>query len=196
MVCEMGGKWPYNYCFVRCCLQNLLKTACRILVQYPLVFFFMRFVSVHMVLPYSSTDIATAWKKSRFILSERSDFYMIDNLSITVHAFTRRMFISLSVDEILLPRYLNWSTNFEVEMASSLWKYMIFFLFAFTQRQMLSAACSGLCSKHSAWGGVFARSSRSSTWSASVMVSARFRFLFCFLVLKHSFIISIDFRST
>ena len=28
-----------------------------------------RFASVHVVHPYSSTDIATAWKKYRFILS-------------------------------------------------------------------------------------------------------------------------------
>ena len=44
---------------------------------------------------------------------------MIDNLSITVHTFAS--LISLTVDEILLPRYVNWSTNFsglplEVEM--------------------------------------------------------------------------------
>ena len=37
---------------------------------------------------------------------------MIDNQSITVHAFARYMLISLSVDEILLPRYVNLSTNF------------------------------------------------------------------------------------
>ena len=23
MVCEIGDKWPYNYCFVRCCSENL-----------------------------------------------------------------------------------------------------------------------------------------------------------------------------
>ena len=34
---------------------------------------------------------------------------MIDNLSIAV-----RMLTSLSIDEILLPRYVNWSTNFRV----------------------------------------------------------------------------------
>ena len=35
-----------------------------------------------------------------------------DELSIAVHAFTRRIITSLSVDEILLPRYVNLYTNF------------------------------------------------------------------------------------
>ena len=35
--------------------------------------------------PYSSTDTATARKKSRFISSERSDFHIIDYLSPAVH---------------------------------------------------------------------------------------------------------------
>ena len=37
---------------------------------------------------------------------------MMDNLSVTVHDFCMRKLISLSVDEISLPRYVNWSTNF------------------------------------------------------------------------------------
>ena len=37
---------------------------------------------------------------------------MMDNLSITVHAFVMHMFTWFSVDEILLPRYINWSTYF------------------------------------------------------------------------------------
>ena len=52
-----------------------------------------------MVHQYSSTGKAAAWKKS--------DFRMIDNLSIAVHAFSVRMLTSLSVDELLLPRYVN-----------------------------------------------------------------------------------------
>ena len=42
---------------------------------------------IHTVvwMPY----MGTAWKKSCFILSNRSNFNMIDNLSITFHAFTR-----------------------------------------------------------------------------------------------------------
>ena len=33
---------------------------------------------------------------------------MIDNLSVAVHTFSMRMLTSLSVDEILLPRYVNF----------------------------------------------------------------------------------------
>ena len=64
-----------------------------------------------MVHPCHSTDIDTDWKKSNFILLEGSDFHMIDYLSITFHTFTRRMLISISVDEMLLPRYGIWFTN-------------------------------------------------------------------------------------
>ena len=32
MVCEMGGRWPYNCCYVGCYFQDLLKIKCRILV--------------------------------------------------------------------------------------------------------------------------------------------------------------------
>ena len=45
-------------------------------------------------------------------LPNRSDFHIIDNLSIVVHAFTNCMLTSLSVDEILLPRLMSFSTNF------------------------------------------------------------------------------------
>ena len=31
MVCEMGGKWSYNCCFVGCCFKKLFKTTCSIL---------------------------------------------------------------------------------------------------------------------------------------------------------------------
>ena len=37
---------------------------------------------------------------------------MISSLSIAVLAFTRQKLISLSVDEMLLLRYMNLSTNF------------------------------------------------------------------------------------
>ena len=47
---------------------------------------------------------------------------MINNLLIAVNTFTRHMLTSFSVDEILLVRYVNLSTNFrgqslKVEMA-------------------------------------------------------------------------------
>ena len=65
------------------------------------------------MLLYSSTDTARVWENSRFILSERSDFHLIDDLSITFRAFAMRMLTSLSLDERLLPRYVKWSTNFK-----------------------------------------------------------------------------------
>ena len=55
-------------------------------------------------------DIVIAWKKSHFILSDRADLLMIDNLWIAVHIFAWCLLISLSVDEMLLPRYVNSST--------------------------------------------------------------------------------------
>ena len=56
-----------------------------------------------MVQSYSSTEKVTGWKKSSFILSEWSDFH-ITKLSVQS--------TSVSVDETLLPWYVNWSTNF------------------------------------------------------------------------------------
>ena len=46
------------------------------------------------------------------ILLKRSDFHMIDNLSLTVYMFARHILTSLLVNEILLLRYVNWSTDF------------------------------------------------------------------------------------
>ena len=77
---------------------------------FPSSFFSMRFVSVHEVHPYSSNDTDTASKKSHFILSERSDFLMVDNLSKAVHTSAWRMLTSLLVDETLLLKYVNWFT--------------------------------------------------------------------------------------
>ena len=37
---------------------------------------------------------------------------MDENISVTVHSSIMRMLTSLSVDEILLPKYWNWCTNF------------------------------------------------------------------------------------
>ena len=78
----------------------------------PVSFFSIRFVSVYVVHPYSSIDKTAAWKKFRFNLSDRSDLHIIDSLSIAVHTFARRILTSLSVDETLLPRNGNLSTNF------------------------------------------------------------------------------------
>ena len=49
---------------------------------------------------------AQLWKNPIFILPMRSDFHIIDNLSAASHAFASRMLTSLSVEEMLLPRYM------------------------------------------------------------------------------------------
>ena len=50
-------------------------------------------------------------KYCHFILSESTDFHMVMNLSTAIHVLPLRKLTSLSVDEILLPRFVNLSTN-------------------------------------------------------------------------------------
>ena len=165
MVLEIGGKWPYSCCFVDCFFRELFNNNTQsILAKFPLSIFSMRLVSVYMVHPQSSIDSTDFCKKSRFIVSDKLDFYTIDSRSIVVHTFARRIWKLLSVDETLLLRYVNLSTNFRglllaVEMASSRFKHMYFVLVAFTGRPMPTAACSRICCRDSAWVGVFSRSS-------------------------------------
>ena len=104
MVLEMGGRWPYSYCFVGSCFQDLFIAVGSIFVQLPPSFFSIRFNKVYVVHPYISMDTPAARKKLLFILSDRSDFHMSDSLSIAAHAFTRCILMSFSVDETLLPR--------------------------------------------------------------------------------------------
>ena len=73
--------------------------------QHPFVlqlsFFSKHFVKV--VQPYNTTDLAIACKNSQWFLSERSDFYMINTLSIVVHSFPY-------ANIALLPRYVSLFT--------------------------------------------------------------------------------------
>ena len=98
MVLEMGGSWPYSCCFVGCFFQDLFNMTRSILVQLRSSFFSIGLVSVHVVHPYSRIDTIVAWKKC-FFLSDRFDFHMIENLSIAVHAFACRTWVSFLVDE-------------------------------------------------------------------------------------------------
>ena len=59
--------------FVQVSVKNFLLS--------PSKFFSMRFASVHVVHSYNRIDTAAAWKKFRFILSDWSDFHVIDNQS-------------------------------------------------------------------------------------------------------------------
>ena len=65
-----------------------------------------------MVQPYSGTYTATAYN-CRFVLSEISEFLIIDNLSLVVHSFDLRMLRSPFVDEILPPN--NQSLSHEIQ---------------------------------------------------------------------------------
>ena len=91
---------------------------------------------------------------------------MINNLSGVVKVLPMHMLTSLSVNEILLPRCVKWSTDFRglafnVEMAPSFLNYMNSVLYEFTQRSMPLAVCSSLSSGDSARADVFARNARS-----------------------------------
>ena len=64
------------------------------------------------------------------------------------HAFSWYMLTSLSVDEILLLWYMNWSTDFKclslkMKMASSCLRILDYFLIASTERLMTPSICSG-----------------------------------------------------
>ena len=88
-----------------------------------------------------------AWKKLRFILSDRSDIHMTDNILIAIHAFASHVLMSFSVDETLLLRSMNLSSNFReppfsVEV-SSFWFWLKHFAFCFVCIDM--EACSTCC---------------------------------------------------
>ena len=53
---------------------------------------------MHVVDPYISMDMTAAWKKLRFNLLDRSDFYKTDSLSIADHAFASCVLMSFLVD--------------------------------------------------------------------------------------------------
>ena len=122
----------------------------------------MRLVSVHEVLAYSSMDTTAAWKKLRFILSDRSDFHMTDSLSITDHAFASRVLMSLSVDDTLLPKLVNLSSSFKeppvrVEISFHwfwFWlKHTYSILSVMTGRSIPPPVSSRQASRRLAWGG-------------------------------------------
>ena len=89
----------------------------------------MCFVSVHVVHLYSSIGTATAWKKSYFILSDKSNLYIIDNQSIALHATARSMSTSLSVDEILIIKFytklLHFIDTSDVEIGNTTQLYIL-----------------------------------------------------------------------
>ena len=154
---EMGGKLPYNCCFMKCCFQDLFNIAHSILMQFP-----------SSIL---SVSIEKYWhnhclEEIHFILSNRSNFHISDSLSIAIHTFAKWILTLVSVDETLLLRYVNLSTNFRgpqftVEMGPSHLKHIYSVLFAFMWRPIPPTTCSRLYNRDLAWVGVFLRSTRS-----------------------------------
>ncbi len=49
IVFVIKGRWPYNWCLVGCCCEDLFNIALNILVQLPSSFFSSRFVGVQVV---------------------------------------------------------------------------------------------------------------------------------------------------
>ena len=112
IVLEMDGRRRYSNYFVGCCFQDLFDITSSIFMQFPSSFLSIRLVSVYVVHLYSRIETTAAWKKLHYILSDKFDFHMIDNLSIAVHTFASRILMSFSADETLLPKQENLSTNF------------------------------------------------------------------------------------
>ena len=56
-----GIRWPYSFCFMRCCFKVLYNIARGILWQFPSSFFSRRLVNVHVVHPYSRIDTTAAF---------------------------------------------------------------------------------------------------------------------------------------
>ena len=78
--------------------------------------FSRHFVKVQVVQPDSSANTATTWKNPCYILSERSDFHMVVNLSIAIHTLALCLLISLTVYRIYTLIFLNgWQWALEAE---------------------------------------------------------------------------------
>ena len=101
--------------------------------------------------PWGKIDTTTAWKKLCFVLLDRLDFDMIDYLLIAIHAFTSRIFMSFSVDEMLLLRYMNLSIDFReppfrVEISFLIKTHVLCFVSIDMEANTLHVACYRLCS--------------------------------------------------
>ena len=161
ILCEMGGKQLYSCCFVG--LPGLIQKQHEIL----LYSFHIAFSPSIFLNSKRCNHTRVLTRLQFFIFAERSEFHVVVNLSIAIHTLPMCIMTSLSVNEILLPRYMSWSSNlwgssFNEEMASSCLKPNNSVLSEFTKRPMPLAVCSRLCRGDPASAGVFARSARSS----------------------------------
>ena len=82
IVFVMGGRWPYSWCLVRCCRQDLFNFARSILVELPSSFFYSHFVSIQVVHPYSS--IMTIWKSDLFD-KIKCEFFQVVDTTVWLH---------------------------------------------------------------------------------------------------------------
>ena len=120
----MGGRWPYSCCFVRCCFQDLFNIPRSILVEFLSSFFSICLVSIHVVHPYSRLDTTAAWKKLCFILSDRSEFHIINNLSIAANVFASCIMMSFSVDRYCFQS--TWICQLISENHQWVWRCLLF----------------------------------------------------------------------
>ena len=86
----VAGKPLFSWVVLPEFVQSSSQRSCQVFTK--------RFDKVQMVQLYNITD----------------DFHRADNQSIAAHAFPMPMLTPLSVEEILIPRYVKWSTNFKV----------------------------------------------------------------------------------
>ena len=116
IVLEVGVSCPNSFCFEGSCFQDLIKIAflCNSRQTFSL---YAKSASMWCI---SRIDMTAARKKSRFILLDKFDFHMIENLSIPVHVFARRILMSFSGDETMLLRLRNLSTSFREPRANTL----------------------------------------------------------------------------
>ena len=135
------GKKPYSS-FVGCCPKELRKTT-RSIRKFSSSF--SPSVSLfQMVQPYNCTDSATARKNYRFISSWISNFNMIGNLSVAVHALPICMLKPLPINVILATNFRGWLYNLIL------------------CRHMPLASCFKLCRRNSTQAGIFEESEISS----------------------------------
>ena len=120
--CEIWDKWPCCWCFIGCFFQDSFKTVHSTLVELLYSFYSWHFIKLQLVQPCNSNDTATALKQSHSIL-DWFDFFI--NWSIAINPLPMHILTSLSVDGILLPRYMNVSTKYTSD------KYLSNFIFGF-----------------------------------------------------------------
>ena len=89
MIFEIGGRWPYICCFVECCAQYLCSSRLAFSL-YALSASMWCIFRVEWIQPLLGRNYL-------FILSDKSDFHMIDNLSIAIYAFARRIYIYIYI---------------------------------------------------------------------------------------------------